>query len=118
MTKEETYQTLLPQIEALVAGETEMIANMANIVAVLHGTFGFWWTGFYRVEGDQLVLGSFQGYKNKDYKRGNDKQLKIPAYRKKIAGDLGISPIKFAGDFGILRIKITGDFDFVVKKNA
>ena len=61
MTKEETYQTLLPQIEALVAGETDMIANMANIVAALHGTFGFWWTGFYRVEGDQLVLGSFQG---------------------------------------------------------
>ena len=61
MTKQETYQTLLPQIEALVAGETDMIANMANIAAVLHETFGFWWTGFYRVEGQQLVLGPFQG---------------------------------------------------------
>ena len=38
-----------------------MIANMANVVAVLHETFGFWWTGFYRVEGQQLVLGPFQG---------------------------------------------------------
>ena len=61
MTKQEKYQTLLPQIEALVAGETDMIANMANIAAVLHETFGFWWTGFYRVEGQQLVLGPFQG---------------------------------------------------------
>lgn len=61
MTKQETYQALLPQIEALVAGETDMIANMANVAAVLHETFGFWWTGFYRVEGQQLVLGPFQG---------------------------------------------------------
>ena len=61
MTKQETYQTLLPQIEALVAGEKDMIANMANVAAVLHETFGFWWTGFYRVEGQQLVLGPFQG---------------------------------------------------------
>ena len=61
MTKQEKYQTLLPQIEALVAGETDMIANMANVAAVLHETFGFWWTGFYRVEGQQLVLGPFQG---------------------------------------------------------
>ncbi len=61
MTKQETYQTLLLQIEALVAGETDMIANMANVAAVLHETFGFWWTGFYRAEGQQLVLGPFQG---------------------------------------------------------
>ena len=61
MTKEEKYKQLLPQIEALVAGETDIIANMANIVAVLHGTFRFWWTGFYRVEGSELVLGPFQG---------------------------------------------------------
>lgn len=61
MTKQEKYQTLLPQIEALVAGEKDMIANMANVAAVLHETFGFWWTGFYRVEGQQLVLGPFQG---------------------------------------------------------
>ena len=61
MTKQEKYQTLLPQIEALVDGEADMIANMANIAAVLHETFGFWWTGFYRAEGQQLVLGPFQG---------------------------------------------------------
>lgn len=61
MTKQETYQTLLPQIESLVAGETDTIANMANVAAALHEAFGFWWTGFYRVEGQQLVLGPFQG---------------------------------------------------------
>ena len=61
MTKQETYQTLLPQIESLVAGESDMIANMANVAAALHEAFGFWWTGFYRVEGPQLVLGPFQG---------------------------------------------------------
>ncbi|MBR2165191.1 MAG: GAF domain-containing protein [Paludibacteraceae bacterium] len=61
MTKQEIYQTLLPQIESLVAGETDVIANMANVAAALHEAFGFWWTGFYRVEGQQLVLGPFQG---------------------------------------------------------
>ena len=61
MTKEEKYRQVLPQIAALVDGETDWIANMANIVAVLHETFGFWWTGFYRVEGEELVLGPFQG---------------------------------------------------------
>ena len=61
MTKIETYQTLLPQIESLIAGETDTIANMANVVAALHEAFGFWWTGFYRVEGQQLVLGPYQG---------------------------------------------------------
>ncbi len=60
MTKQEKYQTLLPQIEALVAGETDAIANMANVAAALHEAFGFWWTGFYRVE-SELVLGPFQG---------------------------------------------------------
>lgn len=70
MSKQETYQALLPQIESLVAGETDEIANMANVAAALHETFSFWWTGFYRVERQngtapvesaQLVLGPFQG---------------------------------------------------------
>ena len=61
MNKIALYQTLLPQIESLVAGETDTIANMANVAAALHEAFGFWWTGFYRVEGQQLVLGPFQG---------------------------------------------------------
>ena len=61
MTKAEKYQILLPQIEALVVGEPDMIAKMANVSATLHETFGFWWTGFYRVENDELVLGPFQG---------------------------------------------------------
>ena len=61
MTKAEKYQLLLPQIESLVAGESDMIAKMANVSAALHETFGFWWTGFYRVENEELVLGPFQG---------------------------------------------------------
>ena len=61
MNKAEKYQLLLPQIEALVAGETDSIAKMANVTAALHETFGFWWTGFYRVVNDELVLGPFQG---------------------------------------------------------
>ena len=61
MTKQEKYQVLLPQIEALVAGEKDAIANMANVAAALHEAFGFWWTGFYRVDVQQLVLGPFQG---------------------------------------------------------
>ena len=51
MTKEEKYQALLPQIEGLVAGEPDLIAKMANVAALLHEEFGFWWTGFYRVAG-------------------------------------------------------------------
>ena len=46
---------------ALLEGETDGIARMANVAAVLHGTFGFWWTGFYRVAGEELILGPFQG---------------------------------------------------------
>ena len=61
MTKQDTYQSLLPQIEALTDGETDSIAKMANVAAALHQTFGFWWTGFYRVVDDELVLGPFQG---------------------------------------------------------
>jgi len=59
--KEERYSMLFKQIEALVAGESDDIANMANVAAMIHATFGFWWTGFYRVNGNQLVLGPFQG---------------------------------------------------------
>ena len=61
MEKTEKYRLLERQVAALLEGETDVIAKMANIAAVLHGTFGFWWTGFYRVAGDELVLGPFQG---------------------------------------------------------
>lgn len=60
-TKRERYEALLPQIKAVVEDEPDLIANMANVAAMLHETFGFWWTGFYRVEGEELVLGPFQG---------------------------------------------------------
>lgn len=60
-TKQERYEALLPQIEAVVQDESDLIANMANVAAMLHETFGFWWTGFYRVVGEELVLGPFQG---------------------------------------------------------
>ena len=61
MTKREKYEMVLPQIESVVNGESDMVANMANIAAILHETFSFWWTGFYRVDGKELVLGPFQG---------------------------------------------------------
>jgi len=60
-TKQERYETLLPQIAAVVEGETDIIANMANVSAMLQETFRFWWTGFYRVVDGELVLGPFQG---------------------------------------------------------
>jgi len=59
--KEEKYALLYKQIAALVGGESDTIANMANIAAMIHFTFNFWWTGFYRVCGKELVLGPFQG---------------------------------------------------------
>ena len=55
------YAELAPQIEALIAGETDLIANLANVAAVLREAFGFFWVGFYLAKGDQLVLGPFQG---------------------------------------------------------
>jgi GAF domain-containing protein len=60
-TKEEIYQALLPQIEALISGETDLVANLANIAAALREAFGFFWVGFYVVQGQELVLGPFQG---------------------------------------------------------
>ena len=59
--KEQQYQTLFPQIEALLAGETDMTANMANVAAALKQTFDFCWVGFYVVKKDMLVLAPFQG---------------------------------------------------------
>ena len=59
--KEAKYALLYKQIEALVEGESDAIANMANIAAMIHHTFSFWWTGFYRVIGKELILGPFQG---------------------------------------------------------
>lgn len=61
MTKEEKYISILPQAASLLEGEDDIIANMANLSALLHQAFGFWWTGFYRVAGKELVLGPFQG---------------------------------------------------------
>ena len=59
--KEEKYALLYKQIASLVEGESDTIANMANVAAMIHTTFSFWWTGFYRVVGEELVLGPFQG---------------------------------------------------------
>ena len=61
MTKDERYAALLPQVEALCEGEEDLIAKMANVAALLHREFGFWWTGFYRVVNGELLLGPFQG---------------------------------------------------------
>ncbi len=61
LSKEDIYLQLLPQISALLDGETDSIANQANFVAALKGAFQWWWVGFYFVKEDELVLGPFQG---------------------------------------------------------
>lgn len=60
-TKEDKYLALLPQIDALIAGEEDLTANLANIAAALKYGMGFFWVGFYLVKHDQLILGPFQG---------------------------------------------------------
>ena len=60
-SKEEKYALLYKQIAAVTESESDTIANMANVAAMIHATFGFWWTGFYRVVGGELILGPFQG---------------------------------------------------------
>ena len=60
-SKAEKYDALLPQLKALVDGEEDLIANLANLSAALREVFAWWWVGFYWVKGDELVLGPFQG---------------------------------------------------------
>ena len=59
--KAEQYQSLIPQLKGLLEGETDLVANMANVVAALKEQFGWLWVGFYVVKGDELVLAPFQG---------------------------------------------------------
>ena len=61
MDKIEKYRLLTEQIRALIDGETDSVAVMANVCAAIHEAMGFWWTGFYRVKDGELVLGPFQG---------------------------------------------------------
>lgn len=60
-SKEEQYRSLLPQIQSLIEGEEDLVANLANVAAALKEAFGFFWVGFYLVKQDELVLGPFQG---------------------------------------------------------
>lgn len=60
-SRDEKYRLLLPQVKSLVEGETDLVANLANMAAALREVFGFLWIGFYIVRNDQLVLGPFQG---------------------------------------------------------
>lgn len=60
-SKEERYKLLFAEAEAMLRDESDEIASMANLAAMIDQTFGFWWTGFYRVLGEELVLGPFQG---------------------------------------------------------
>jgi L-methionine (R)-S-oxide reductase len=60
-SKEQQYESLIPQIKGLLEGETDLVANLANMAAALKEQFGWFWVGFYRVKGDELVLGPFQG---------------------------------------------------------
>ena len=59
--KSEQYALLRKQVESLTEGESDLTANLANVAAAIQQTFQFWWTGFYLVRGEQLVLGPFQG---------------------------------------------------------
>jgi len=59
--KEEQYKMLVDQIRSLIAGEIDQVAVMSNVAAAIHQEMKFWWTGFYRVVGNELVLGPFQG---------------------------------------------------------
>jgi len=59
--KKETYESLIPQLEALIIGEPDLTANLANLSAALHEAFGWWWVGFYWVKDTELVLAPFQG---------------------------------------------------------
>lgn len=61
MTKQEKYEQLLPQVCSLIEGEHDEVAVMSNVVAALHETMGFFWTGFYRVKDGELLVGPFQG---------------------------------------------------------
>ena len=61
MDKIEKYKLLTEQIRSLIEGETDSVAVMANVCAAIHEAMGFWWTGFYRVKENELVLGPFQG---------------------------------------------------------
>ena len=61
MDKEKKYNDIYQSAKALLDDETDMIAKMANLCALLHNEFGFWWTGFYRVQNSELILGPFQG---------------------------------------------------------
>ncbi len=60
-SREQTYKEIIPQIEALISGETDLIANLANVTAALKEALDFLWIGFYIVKNDELVLGPFQG---------------------------------------------------------
>lgn len=60
-SKEEKYEMLLKQIKGLIEGESNLVANLANMSAALKETFNFFWVGFYLVDGEELVLGPFQG---------------------------------------------------------
>ena len=60
-SKAEIYAQLVQQVSSLVSAETDIVANMANVAALIHETFHVWWTGFYRVSGNELILGPFQG---------------------------------------------------------
>ena len=61
MGKTEQYELLICQIRSLIEGETDAVAVMSNVAAAIHQAMGFWWTGFYRVVSDELLLGPFQG---------------------------------------------------------
>lgn len=61
MNKKEKYKSLISQIKSITESESDLIANLSNVIALIHHEFQFWWTGFYFVKDKELVLGPFQG---------------------------------------------------------
>ena len=97
MNKEEKYRALLPQVRALVEGETDAVARMANVAALLHEEFGFWWTGFYRVIGDCRREGG-----PGDCQLGNGIPENVPLAEPKVGPELVLGP--FQGPVACTRI--------------
>ena len=97
MNKEEKYRALLPQVRALVEGETDEVARMANVAALLHEEFGFWWTGFYRVIGDCRREGG-----PGDCQLGNGIPENVPLAEPKVSPELVLGP--FQGPVACTRI--------------
>lgn len=103
MTKEEQYQEVIPRINSLISGESDLIANMANIAAVLHSTFHFWWTGFYIVK--DIEKSSIINHKSENLSANNrlsEAEKEIINHKSQMTSELVLGP--FQGPIACTRI--------------